>query len=306
MLNVISATDPLFARSGTWLGNPAARGHWAEAFAAQEQSTVVRIQGAPHTLLNLLQARAVTGSFLRPLVGRLASTGGQGVFIGLTHTNWLVCNGPMPETTARKPAAPARGDARDALLDAALALVRRHGWAATSVDQLCRAAGVTKGAFFHHFESKEALGVAAAQRWTEVTGPLFASAPYHRQADPLARILGYLDFRRAIAQGPLEAFTCFAGTTVQETFAASEPLRAACGASITGHASTLVADFAEALRKYPPRERVTAQSLALYTQTVLQGGFVLAKAKGDAEPLLDGIAHLKRYLQLLFKPGRKP
>lgn len=211
---------------------------------------------------------------------------------------------PRNLTPERRP--PARGDAREALLDAAIALVRRKGWSASSVDQLCRAVGVTKGAFFHHFESKEALGVAAAQRWTEVTAPLFAAAPYHRHADPLDRILGYLDFRRAIAQGPLEAFTCFAGTTVQESFAESEALTAACGKCITDHASTLVADFEAALRKYRPRERVTAESLALHTQTVLQGGFVLAKAKGDPGPLLDGIAHLKRYLQLLFQPVGRP
>jgi TetR/AcrR family transcriptional regulator, transcriptional repressor for nem operon len=42
------------------------------------------------------------------------------------------------------------------------------------------AAGVTKGAFFHHFESKEALGVAAAAYWAETTSALFATAPYHR------------------------------------------------------------------------------------------------------------------------------
>ncbi|MEZ5727166.1 MAG: TetR/AcrR family transcriptional regulator [Burkholderiaceae bacterium] len=211
----------------------------------------------------------------------------------------------MSRTAPRKATPPARGDARVALLDAAIALVRRGGWAATSVDRLCRAAGVTKGAFFHHFESKEALGVAAAQRWTEVTAPIFASAPYHRHVDPLDRILGYLEFRRAIAQGPLESFTCFAGTTLQEIFAASEPVRAACGECITGHASTLVADFEAALRMYPPQDRVTAQSLALHTQTVLQGGFVLAKARGDAAPLHEAIAHLERYLQLLFKPGSK-
>ncbi len=208
---------------------------------------------------------------------------------------------PMTHTATKTPAHPARGDARLALLDAALALVRRQGWAATSIDQLCRTAGVTKGAFFHYFESKEALGVAAAHRWTEVTTPLFENAAYHRHADPLARILGYLDFRVAIVQGPLEAFTCFAGTTVQETYAASEAIRSACGACITDHAARLEEDFEAALRKYRPRAAVTAESLALYTQTVLQGGFVLAKAKGNAGPLLDGIAHLKRYLQFLFK-----
>jgi TetR/AcrR family transcriptional repressor of nem operon len=90
---------------------------------------------------------------------------------------------------------------------------------------------------------------------------------------------------------------------VQETFATSEPIRAACGDSIAGHAAQLAADFRAAIDRYPPREPVTADSLALYTQTVLQGGFVLSKAQGDNTPLLDALAHLKRYLVQLFDQG---
>ena len=203
------------------------------------------------------------------------------------------------------PSRPPRGDARRALLDAALALVRRKGWAATSVDELCAAAGVTKGAFFHHFPSKEALGVAAARHWDEVTAPLFAEAPFQALADPLERIFGYLDFRASIAEGPLEAITCFAGTVVQEVFATSDAIRAAAGEAIDKHAQRLVADFAAAIELYPPRSAVSAKSLAIYTQTVVQGGFVLAKADGERALLLDAIAHLKRYLALLFdkEPG---
>ena len=195
---------------------------------------------------------------------------------------------------------PRRGRARLALLDAAIGLVRKQGWSATSVDQLCAAAAVTKGAFFHHFASKDDLGVAAAQHWSDVTGPLFASADYHNPADPLDRIFGYIDFRVAIAKGPLEAFTCFAGTTVQEVFATSGPMRVACGASIEGHAGKLAEDFRLAIARHPPRLPVTAGSLATYTQTVLQGGFVLAKARGDRGPLLEALAHLRNYLTLLF------
>ena len=55
----------------------------------------------------------------------------------------------------------AAGGARHKLLDAALALIRTKGYAATTVDDICTAAAVTKGAFFHHFKSKEALGIAA-------------------------------------------------------------------------------------------------------------------------------------------------
>jgi TetR/AcrR family transcriptional repressor of nem operon len=186
------------------------------------------------------------------------------------------------------------------LLDAALKLVRRQGWSATTVDQLCAEAHVTKGAFFHHFESKDALGVAAARHWSEVTGALFATADYHKLADPLDRIFGYLEFRASLVRGPLEAFTCFAGTTVQEVFASSDPIRAACGESILDHAVSLAEDFRAAIRKHRPRAAVTAESLAVYTQTVLQGGFVVSKAKGDRAPLLEAIGHLRRYLEMLF------
>jgi TetR/AcrR family transcriptional repressor of nem operon len=217
-------------------------------------------------------------------------------------TGWYVVD--MTTVRRRSPPHPPRGSARTALLDAALGLVRRQGWAGTSVDQLCVAARVTKGAFFHHFASKDELGVAAAHHWSDVTGPLFATADYHRLADPLARIIGYLDFRAAIAIGPTEAFTCFAGTTVQEVFATSDPIRVACADAIFHHAEQLVGDFQGALERHPPRMPLSAETLATYTQTVLQGGFVLAKARGDHTPLLEAIDHLKRYLNLLF--GKEP
>lgn len=205
------------------------------------------------------------------------------------------------ETAGKPEQQRARGSARTALLDAAHRLVRRKGWHATTVDDLCAEAGVTKGAFFHHFASKEELGVAAARHWTDVTAPLFANADFQRKGDPLQRIFGYLDFRASLAEGPLEAFTCFAGTALQEVFATSEPMRAALGATISDHAANLERDFAAAIGRHQPRIKVSAASLALYTQTVLQGGFVLAKSAGDRAPLLDAIAHLKNYLRLLFK-----
>src|SRR3954463_8450120 len=93
--------------------------------------------------------------------------------------------------------------AREKLLDAALAMVREKGYSATSVDELCARAGVTKGAFFHHFRSKDDLGVAAATYWSEVTSGFFAAAEYHRHADPLDRVLGSIAFRKAILQGPV-------------------------------------------------------------------------------------------------------
>ena len=193
-------------------------------------------------------------------------------------------------------------NAREKLLEAALGLIREKGYSATSVEDLCARAGVTKGAFFHHFRSKDALAVAAADHWSEKTSALFAGADYHRPADPLDRILAYLDFRKALVRGAIPEFTCLVGTMVQESYGSSDAIRDACCRSIEGHAQTLEADFAEALRTYDVGG-VTARSLALHTQAVIQGAFILAKAANDPARAIDSIEHLKRYVELLF--GRK-
>ena len=82
-------------------------------------------------------------------------------------------------------------NARDKLIDAAHATVRYKGFSATSVDEICVAAGVTKGAFFHHFASKEALAVAAAGAWTDIAEQrIFTLPDWVRIADPLDRLMG--------------------------------------------------------------------------------------------------------------------
>lgn len=191
-------------------------------------------------------------------------------------------------------------NARNKLLDAALSQIRTHGFAGTSVDDLCTAAGVTKGAFFHHFASKEALGVAAADHWTSTTGALFEQAPYHRHADPLDRLLGYIDFRKAILGTELPQFTCLVGTMVQEAYGSHPAIRDACERSISGHAQTLVLDIEAAMQLHGVVGGFTAQSLALHTQAVIQGAFILAKAKNGPQIAADSIDHLRRYVELLF------
>ena len=195
--------------------------------------------------------------------------------------------------------------ARTKLLDAAIEMVRANGYAATSVDDLCRKAGVTKGAFFHHFDSKDALAVAAANHWSETTAALFAAAPYHAHKDPLDRVLAYIDLRRELLRGAPAEISCFAGTTVQEAFATSDGIRAACEASIFGHAKTLADDIAAAMREHKVKGRWTAMSLALHTQAILQGAFILAKATGDTAVAMDSVDHLRRYIELLFNRSTK-
>lgn len=191
------------------------------------------------------------------------------------------------------------------LLDAALSVVRAKGYTATRIEDLCAEAGVTKGSFFHHFASKDDLMLAAVAHWDEMTGGLFAQASYHDLDDPLARLLAYLDFRKTLLTGDLPDFTCFAGMITQEAYETKPQIVAACARSISGHAKTLEADIREAMQSYGVGEGWSAESLALHTQAVLQGAFILAKAKGGAAIAADSIDHLHRYLTLLFRPDSK-
>ena len=192
--------------------------------------------------------------------------------------------------------------ARTRLLDAALSVVRAKGYTATSVDELCAAAGVTKGAFFHHIKTKDDLAVAAAAHWSDTTGALFKAAGYHDLSDPFDRILGYVALRKALLQGEVSEFTCLVGTMVQETYGTSPAIRDACRDSIAGHAATLEDDIAAAMAARGLSGDWTPASLALHTQAVLQGAFILAKATGSADAAADTIDHLTRYLTLLFRP----
>jgi TetR/AcrR family transcriptional repressor of nem operon len=198
----------------------------------------------------------------------------------------------------------ARHESKTKLLQAALHLNRVKGYSATRIEDVCEAAGLTKGSFFHHFDSKEALALAAADYWIEGTGSLFASAPFHAPEDPVDRLLAYVDFRKALLMGELADFTCLVGTMVQEIYDTHPAIREACNRSISGHAATLIPDIEEAIRQRGIEPNWTAESLALYTQAAIQGAFILAKAKRGAAIAAECIDHLRHYLELLFNQPR--
>jgi TetR/AcrR family transcriptional repressor of nem operon len=197
-------------------------------------------------------------------------------------------------------AATNRPDSRTRLLDAAMQMIRAQGYSGTTVDDICSAAGLTKGAFFHHFASKEDLAVAAAAHFSEMAERLFGAAPYRELSDPLDRLLGYIDLRAAILSRPIPEFTCLLGTMVQEAYDTHPEIREACATYIGAHVTELAKDIAAAKAVYAPAAVWSAESLALYTQAVLQGAFVLAEAKGGPEVARDCVAHLRRYLLQLF------
>jgi TetR/AcrR family transcriptional repressor of nem operon len=185
-------------------------------------------------------------------------------------------------------------------------VIRAKGYSATRVEDICEAAKLTKGSFFHHFDSKEELAHAAAAHFAAMADVLFSTASYQSLTDPLERLLGYVEFRIAILQGSLPEFTCLLGTMVQEIYDTHPSLRAACDTHMSAHSAQVAAIIAEAKRRYAPDAPWSPESLALHIQAVIQGAFILAKARKGPRVAADCLQHLRRYIESQFPPTKEP
>lgn len=190
------------------------------------------------------------------------------------------------------------------ILDAALRVIRTKGYSATTIDDVCTTAGLTKGSFFHHFKSKDELALAATAHFAAMADGLFAAAPYRTLPDPRERVIGYVKFRKSILTGDLPEFTCLLGTLVQEAYETHPAIREACDKYISAHAALVEQDIAAAKRIYAPNAKWSPASLALFTQAALQGAFILAKAKHGPQIAAECIDHLQRYIETQLPPTK--
>jgi TetR/AcrR family transcriptional repressor of nem operon len=187
------------------------------------------------------------------------------------------------------------------LLDAAEELMLAKGYTATSVDEVCESAGLTKGSFFHYFEGKEHLGRVVAERFFSSRKQFFREAPFRQKKDALDRVLGYIDFLIAMSCDPSGGKGCLLGTFVQELSETHPQIRSVCAACFSEQAEFLKEDLEQAKVKYAPGARWSPLSLAEHMIAVVQGAIILAKAKQDREVIRASLLHLRDYLLCLFE-----
>jgi TetR/AcrR family transcriptional repressor of nem operon len=189
---------------------------------------------------------------------------------------------------------------RQKLLDAAQDLMLAKGYTATSVDDVCTAAGLTKGSFFHYFEGKEDLGKVVAERFYAGMKANMQSAPFRQKRDPLDRVIGFVDFLIERSRSPMASRGCLLGTFVQELSETHPQIRAVCADCFDEQTEFLKQDLEEARTKHAPRARWSAESLAQHLIAVIQGAIILTKAKQDRKVFEESLGHFKEYLKCVF------
>ena len=187
------------------------------------------------------------------------------------------------------------------LLEAALQLMLVKGFPATTLDEICEQAGVTKGSFFHYFADKEEIGAAVLDHF--VTGRIQAvqGAPFHRLSDPLKRVYGYIDFMIKMSRETSAMPSCLLGNFAQDISDTHPQLRARCGRHFDQWAQMMKRDMDAAKARYAPKAVFDTQSLAEHFIAVLEGALILVKAKQDRKIFEKQLRHYKSYLQSLFE-----
>jgi TetR/AcrR family transcriptional repressor of nem operon len=190
---------------------------------------------------------------------------------------------------------------REALIRTGIELFRRHGFSATSVDDICKEAHVTKGAFFHHFESKEALAEECLRQWDQQACVLDAAAPFQSISDPLEKLLAGMDYYIELLGDPQMLKSCLAGTTVHETAESNPKLRAAANLCILNQELRIKARLDDACRSRG--KRLDTASLAVLWIATIQGALVLFKASNDGAVVAQSAKHVREYIRSLFESG---
>lgn len=191
-------------------------------------------------------------------------------------------------------------NSRERLLSAAIDVIRTRGYAATRVDDIAVAAGVTKGSFFHHFATKEACARAAAIHWSTQSQTAFAGSRHRDPESPAARVLAYIDFRISLLAGPVATYACYVGTVLQEVHDTHPELAADSAASILAQAALLERDLAAVLG-VGNRE---AHDLAIHIEATIQGSLLIAKAEGGTQGASASLGYLRRYLEIRLEEGK--
>jgi TetR/AcrR family transcriptional repressor of nem operon len=191
--------------------------------------------------------------------------------------------------------------AREKLLEHAQDLMLIKGFVATTVDEICKAAGLTKGTFFHYFKNKEELGKATLDRFFRFQLEMVGRGSFRKKTDPLERLMGWVDSAIEASKNPMARKGCLLGNFSQELSDTHPEIRSECAKRFSEWTALLKKDMDEAKGRYLPGSTLDTQGLAEHFIGVIQGSLILAKAKQDFGIVEKNLGHFKRYLKLVFQ-----
>jgi TetR/AcrR family transcriptional regulator, transcriptional repressor for nem operon len=171
-------------------------------------------------------------------------------------------------------------ESKERLLAAAKELFLARGYAGTTVDAICEKAELTKGSFYHFFDSKEDLALAVLEWSLRRSGQVLGSGRHSRIADPLERAFAFLEDLENFSP-ELWSGGCLLGSFALELADTNPRMQQAVAQLLQAVTDDFAGKLESTAAHCPEKPAPTAAELAEALLGTLEGSIILAKAHRD-------------------------
>lgn len=200
-------------------------------------------------------------------------------------------------------------DTRTAIMDAAEALILDQGFTGSSIDRIIERAGITKGTFFYHFESKADLAYALVKRFADLDRQTLEHNMARATAlsrDPLQQFLIFIGLMRELMEGLSEPYPgCLYASYVHEAELFDERTLKIIRDGVQGWRDVLGPKIREIMKRYPPKRDIKPETLADMLTVIFEGAFIVSKIMDEPDLVAEQLDHYRDYVELLFAPPER-
>ena len=193
---------------------------------------------------------------------------------------------------------------REQILDAAEAAVLEKGFAATSIEELIVAVGITKSGFFYHFRDKTALAKALLERYLEreeaLFDDLFARADALNEDQLHGFLVGLKMLADMLADLPEGHPGCLVASFCYQDQLFSAEVRALNAAGVLRWRERFHTRLKTIAETYPLRIEVDLEMLADMLPAVVDGGIVVSRVLKDASLLPRQVMLYRAFVRSVF------
>lgn len=190
-------------------------------------------------------------------------------------------------------------DTRQQILQAAFAEIHEQGYQAASLSRILNKAGVTKGALYHHFPNKHALGITVVNELIRPSLEELWETPMKDTVDPIPTLIETIRQSVEWVEGSMIRHGCPLFNLAQEMSPIDEEFRTVLLDSFRAWQTTWAEAFRRGQAAGNMKASVNPDQLALMVVATLEGCLSLAKSAQKKEVLMECGSGLLDYLYSL-------
>jgi AcrR family transcriptional regulator len=188
---------------------------------------------------------------------------------------------------------------RQQLLAAAFAEIHRHGFQAASITQILADTGLTKGALYHHFPDKKALGLAVIDDMIRPQLAAMMFAPLAETRQPLAAMQALLEVKAAEPDPWVVTLGCPLNNLIQEMSPVDETFRLQLNRLFQDWVAVLTQALERGKKSGEVKKAVNAADTAFFIVSALEGCIGMSKNTQSVAAYRGCLGQLNRYLETL-------